>query len=63
MRVCQPRPVALKAAKTSLSKRSVVYDLVPLPKTLPGFGESWLVFLVDITLYHSHVRLTETDNI
>lgn len=37
IRVCQPFPVALKAARTSRSKRTVCESLTPLPSLRPGF--------------------------
>lgn len=35
MRVCHPLPVDLKAVSMSLSKRTVVDDLAPVPAGLP----------------------------
>ena len=37
MRLCQPFPVALKAARMSRSKRTVCDSLTPLPSLRPGF--------------------------
>ena len=37
IRVCQPFPVALNAARTSRSKRTVCESLTPLPSLRPGF--------------------------